>query len=413
MTLHEENWARGRTWRDGLADDPNCEDVDPAIRTPAQEVLVPLAALKRIAASAETPVDVRAKIDVLLQEKLYHVRPLSNDEHEDVNRSRKGDDKLELSAEFRPIDDELLDEIYELARASTSMGGTPGRNLREIPWWRQYEVQVARLVRDRFEECRRHIASVEADYWERLKRHRQMEDERKAFVELHAPPGAKHQDYFELEELEEQWESEHGPCVAPNLLEHPLTVAGAWTLLAAVYDLCAAEAGTMALIKPERRPSHDEEEHERLTGFHFEILKNGIRDQERSYRLLIEEALGIVTVEAGQSGDEPKNGKRSTSPGEARVKIVSGLIEHHNFEKGGCGNLVPIGVRPLARKIEVSESTVSGFFKVQFTSHARYKSICRNEQGLLVASLKMLNGEYPAHILFGGVPPSEQEREDE
>jgi hypothetical protein len=44
-----------------------------------------------------------------------------------------------------------------------------------------------------------------------------------------------------------------------------------------------------------------------------------------------------------------KNPKKSTCNGEARLKMVAALTQHHQYENGSCGCLEPIGVNDLAR----------------------------------------------------------------
>jgi hypothetical protein len=104
--------------------------------------------------------------------------------------------------------------------------------------------------------------------------------------------------------------------------------------------------------------------------------------------------------------------KRSTMRGEAREKIIAALTEHHQYSKDSCLNTDPIGVAELGKKAKVSKSSVSEFFKVQFKGHIRYRKVCQDVSKLM-ASLKMIRGEYSPHILFGRTPPGEGFDDDE
>ena len=96
--------------------------------------------------------------------------------------------------------------------------------------------------------------------------------------------------------------------------------------------------------------------------------------------------------------------KRSTERGEGRAKLISALTKHHKYADGGCLNLEPIGNNALARLAKVSESTASAFFNKEFDGHTKYRAVCRDATRL-VPALKLLNQEFPAHILFGRAPP--------
>jgi hypothetical protein len=109
--------------------------------------------------------------------------------------------------------------------------------------------------------------------------------------------------------------------------------------------------------------------------------------------------------------------KRSTNKGDARTKIISALTTHHQYAKGGCLNLEPIGNNELARQAEVAPSTASDFFNNVFNKREkggfpRYCVICRDARQLAF-SLKALNGEFSPHDLYGERPPGEGERDDE
>jgi hypothetical protein len=107
-----------------------------------------------------------------------------------------------------------------------------------------------------------------------------------------------------------------------------------------------------------------------------------------------------------------KKPKRSTERGEGRAKLIAALTAHHKYANDGCLNLEPIGNNELARKADVSESTASAFFEKEFKGHLKYRAAC-NDAVRLVAALKLLNGEYSPHVLFGGTPPGEGKPDDE
>lgn len=84
--------------------------------------------------------------------------------------------------------------------------------------------------------------------------------------------------------------------------------------------------------------------------------------------------------------------KKSTNSGEARVKIIAALTQHHQYDDGMIGNYAPIGVNALKRLASVgSNSTVSKFFTDEFgsepdtkkstqTGHPIYLAICINPE---------------------------------
>jgi hypothetical protein len=110
--------------------------------------------------------------------------------------------------------------------------------------------------------------------------------------------------------------------------------------------------------------------------------------------------------------DSAKKLKRSTGRGDGRAKLVSALTEHHEYADGGCLNQEPIGNNALARAAVVSKSTASAFFRGKFQGHDKYKALCRDTTRL-VAALKLLNGEYAPHCLYGPRPADEDDRDDE
>lgn len=85
---------------------------------------------------------------------------------------------------------------------------------------------------------------------------------------------------------------------------------------------------------------------------------------------------------------------------DAELKIIAFITQHHNYASDCPLNMTPIGVRELARQLGVSESTVSGFFKKQFGCYEAYERMCKSgNQQVLLASLKVLNGEFTPRIL--------------
>jgi hypothetical protein len=103
--------------------------------------------------------------------------------------------------------------------------------------------------------------------------------------------------------------------------------------------------------------------------------------------------------------------KRSTEKGEARPKLIAALIAHHQYDNGSCLNTEPIGNNDLARKAGVSDSTASAFFEKEFEGHTKYKATCK-KHGMLINALKMLNNEFPVHILYGKAPDEATEPRD-
>lgn len=105
--------------------------------------------------------------------------------------------------------------------------------------------------------------------------------------------------------------------------------------------------------------------------------------------------------------------KRSTERGEGQAKLIAALTKHHKYADGSCLNLEPIGNNELARLAKVGKRTASAFFKKEFQGHVKYKAVCSDAGQLLVTALKLLNGEFAAHILYGNKPPEKAVREDD
>jgi hypothetical protein len=107
-----------------------------------------------------------------------------------------------------------------------------------------------------------------------------------------------------------------------------------------------------------------------------------------------------------------KTTKRSTEPGEARIKLISALTLHHQYADGGCLKLVHVGNNELARLAVVSRSSASDFFKDVFKGHRNYKLLCCKDPNGLGRALKTLNGDFSVDDLYGGSPPDEDDRHD-
>jgi hypothetical protein len=126
-----------------------------------------------------------------------------------------------------------------------------------------------------------------------------------------------------------------------------------------------------------------------------------------------------VLAPAGDGVGRVRN-KKSTAKGEAQEKIVPALTLHHKYQNGGCLNEEPIGANELARLADVGQASVNRFFDKHFgvgkpkkNGHKKYIGVCR-DIGNLVASLKLLNGEFSPSTLYGRNPPNEgQEEENE
>jgi hypothetical protein len=113
-------------------------------------------------------------------------------------------------------------------------------------------------------------------------------------------------------------------------------------------------------------------------------------------------------------GPPATKARRSTAKGEARNKIVAALTKHHQYTDGSCLNTEPIRVKKLARQADVSPSTVTAFFQEKFQGHEEYRALCYRDVAKLAAALKLLNGEFSPHHLYGRNPPGEgKEHKDE
>ena len=86
--------------------------------------------------------------------------------------------------------------------------------------------------------------------------------------------------------------------------------------------------------------------------------------------------------------------KRSTTNGDARTLIISGLTAHHEYANGQCLNFEPVVLNEFARKTKVGSGTVSEFFKERFGGYANYAAACRNDPDKITTRLKRFNGEF-------------------
>lgn len=129
-------------------------------------------------------------------------------------------------------------------------------------------------------------------------------------------------------------------------------------------------------------------------------------------------APAILVILASQAGSTVTTQKRSTAKGDARAKIISELTRHHKYQDGGCLHLEPIGVRALARQADVAPASVSAFFDREYGGpeksggHKKYQVVCL-DPGRLAESLKVLNGEFSPHMLYGRNPRDEGGRDED
>ncbi len=93
--------------------------------------------------------------------------------------------------------------------------------------------------------------------------------------------------------------------------------------------------------------------------------------------------------------------------GEAEAKLIAALSAHHKYADGGCMNQEPIGNNELADKAGVVKATASVFFKQKFHGYDKYRATCR-DAAKLVASIKLLNGEYSPHLLIDNIQPDDE-----
>jgi hypothetical protein len=151
--------------------------------------------------------------------------------------------------------------------------------------------------------------------------------------------------------------------------------------------------------------------HEPAEFFQGHLVHHGLAGEAEVGGLDLDKVVELLRPDRARKRATTKS-RRSTEPGEARVKLFAGLIEHHQYAKGGCLNLEPVGNNELARRVGVSTSTAKSFFDNEFKGHTKYQVVCRDPRRL-VESLKILNGDFSPHELYGRQPPAEDRRRDE
>ncbi len=82
--------------------------------------------------------------------------------------------------------------------------------------------------------------------------------------------------------------------------------------------------------------------------------------------------------------------KKSTTSDEARVKLESAFVAHHEFDSGRVGNTTPIGCRELARKAKVSAANSSRFFEKWFGGWGDYRADANKGQVKLTVALTQI-----------------------
>lgn len=136
------------------------------------------------------------------------------------------------------------------------------------------------------------------------------------------------------------------------------------------------------------------------------------RAKGHSLKRQVENARQVYGIKCDSGNSrKPLGTKRSTHSGEARIKLISALTDHHKYADGSCLNQTPVANNELARRADVSKSTASEFFKSEFDGHMKYRGICSDVKRLIVA-LRLLNNEFSPLHLYGAEPPGERNRED-
>ncbi len=112
-----------------------------------------------------------------------------------------------------------------------------------------------------------------------------------------------------------------------------------------------------------------------------------------------------ATEQNGQTGSvsESDRRKKGTAKGDAKSKLVAALTQHHKYSEGACLNMEAVGNNELARLARVGTGTASEFFKTHFKGLNKYRACCR-DSSKLIASLKLLNGEFTPAILMRNGP---------
>jgi hypothetical protein len=125
------------------------------------------------------------------------------------------------------------------------------------------------------------------------------------------------------------------------------------------------------------------------------------RDNEKP---LGQAAGAVVAVPAGTSQTRTTN--RRHAKGNAHEKLISGLLSHHEYDNGSCGNFEPIRNNELADRLKVPRPTVSDFFGRVFDGHQAYVAACL-DRTRLCAKLKILARDYTDIPTYGRNLPGE------
>jgi len=118
-----------------------------------------------------------------------------------------------------------------------------------------------------------------------------------------------------------------------------------------------------------------------------------------------------ATEEQSQRQKPQVRTKKTTSKGDAQIKIIGALSSHHQFDGDECLNLEPIGNNELARLGEVSQSSASLFFQKQFASGdstsgeglRKYRGACRSSYTLSL-EIKRIRDELIPTELWNSLP---------
>jgi hypothetical protein len=85
--------------------------------------------------------------------------------------------------------------------------------------------------------------------------------------------------------------------------------------------------------------------------------------------------------------------KKSTTNGDARLKLIGFLRAHHQVDNNRVGNFEPIGCRVLARKAGCAASTASKIIQALFGNHQQYQDTMKQPKKLM-QKLGLEDGEY-------------------
>jgi hypothetical protein len=112
------------------------------------------------------------------------------------------------------------------------------------------------------------------------------------------------------------------------------------------------------------------------------------------------------------SAAPPGNSDARHAKGAAEALLISGLLAHHRYDNGSCGNFEPVKNNRFAGQLKVGRSTASDFFDRVFGGHPAYIAACRDGTRLC-AKLKILAQDYSDVPVFGRTPPGEGPGEKE